>query len=157
MYKDQQRPIIYLDESGFKRNNCRPYGYAAKGQRCYGLFDWQGRNQTNAIGALYEGNLFAVGLFDCTVNGAVFDAWTEQMLIPNLPEYSVVVMDNAAFHKGEAQQLLEEKGHTVLWLPPYSPDLNPIERCWAMVKSWRRKWRLDDVDVLFERVLSVEN
>ncbi|MFC5921116.1 transposase [Neisseria weixii] len=79
------------------------------------------------------------------------------MLIPNLPEGSMVVMDNAAFHKGEAQQLPEEKGHTVLRLPPYSPDLNPIERCWAAVKSLRRKWRLDDADVLFGRVLGVEN
>lgn len=90
------------------------------------------KSQTNAIGAIYQGQLFAVGLFDCRVNSDVFHFWVKTFLIPELPEHSVVVMDNASFHKREdIQELLTRHGHQILWLPPYSPDLNPIEKIWA--------------------------
>ncbi|MBF7686122.1 transposase [Acinetobacter sp. B10A] len=95
----QKHPIVYLDESGFKSHDYRPYGYSLKGTPCYGSFNWQLKNQTNAIGALYQGQLFAVGLFDCKINSNVFHFWVEQFLIPELPQNSVIVMDNAAFHK----------------------------------------------------------
>ena len=71
------------------------------------------------------------------------------MLLPQLPAQSIVVMDNATFHKGEAAALLEAAGHRVLWLPPYSPDLNPIEHCWAWIKDYRRRHRIRCVDELF--------
>lgn len=64
----------------------------------------------------------------------------QQDLIPKLPEQSVVVMDNASFHKQpEMQNALAAAGHTLLYLPPYSPDLNPIEHKWAQIKALRRK------------------
>ncbi|WP_165090842.1 transposase [Neisseria yangbaofengii] len=87
-----------MDESGFRVSVHRPYGYAPKGRPCIGTYDRQGCHQTNAVGALYEGRLFAVGLFDCAINSRIFDTWTEQLPIPQLPPKSVVVMDNAAFH-----------------------------------------------------------
>jgi len=60
-------------------------------------------------------------------------------------------MDNAAFHKrADTQELLEQKGHTILWLPAYSPDLNPIEKMWAWVKRKRKEWLIDSVDELFQ-------
>ena len=149
----KQHPIVYLDESGFRKNCYRPYGYSAKGKRCYTRYDWQGRNQTNAIGALYDKKLFAVGLFDCSINRLVFDAWAQQLLLPNLPENSVVVMDNATFHKGKAVEMLKQHGHSVLWLPPYSPDLNPIEQTWAWVKRIRQKNRMDEIDLLFQKCI----
>ncbi|EGZ43292.1 ISSpo6 transposase [Neisseria wadsworthii 9715] len=142
-----------MDESGFRSSTYRPYGYAAKGSLCSDTYNWQGRNQTNAIGALYGNRLFAVGLFDCSINRQIFDAWVERMLIPQLPANSVVVMDNAAFHKGDAEALLKGKGHSVLWLPPYSPDLNPIEKKWAWIKARRRKHRIVCVDELFRSVI----
>lgn len=59
-------------------------------------------------------------------------------------------MDNAPFHKSdETFDLIEEAGHTILWLPFYSPDLNPIEKIWSWIKKKRQDWRLDDVDKLF--------
>lgn len=59
-------------------------------------------------------------------------------------------MDNATFHKRkDTQQIIEESGHTILWLPPYSPDLNPIEQTWAWIKKKRKEWRLDCIDTLF--------
>ena len=59
-------------------------------------------------------------------------------------------MDNATFHKRQdIQALIEDAEHTILWLPPYSPDLNPIEQVWAWVKRKRKEWRLDCIDTLF--------
>ncbi|WP_226883510.1 IS630 family transposase [Neisseria yangbaofengii] len=138
-YIRRNRPVVYLDESGFRTSCYRPYAYAPKSRRCYALHDWQGHHQTDAVGALFHGKLFAVGLFDCSIDRRIFDAWVERILIPELPQNSVVVMDNATFHKGSALALLKEKGHTVLWLPPYSPDLNQIEKKWAWIKGARAK------------------
>ena len=147
---EKNHPIIYLDESGFKSHDYRPHGYSRKGVPCLGQYNWQLKNQTNAIGAIHEGKLFSVGLFDCKINSDVFHFWIEQFLIPALPENSVVVMDNAAFHKrADIQELLEQQGHKILWLPAYSPDLNPIEQMWAWVKRKRKEWLIDSVDELF--------
>ena len=113
-------------------------------------YNWQLKNQTNAIGAIHKGYLFSVGLFDCKINSDVFHFWIEQFLIPELPENSVVVMDNAAFHKrADILELLEQQGHKILWLPAYSPDLNAIEQMWAWVKRKRKEWLIDSVDELF--------
>ena len=84
--------------------------------------------------------MLTVSLFQSTVNTAVFNAWVEQDLLPMLPAKSVVVMDNAAFHKCEQmQQKLREAGHVLDYLPAYSPDLNPIEKKWAQTKAIRCK------------------
>lgn len=74
------------------------------------------------------------------VNAAVFNGWLEQMLLPELTTPSVIIMDNAAFHKHpDTRRLIENAGHTLLYLPPYSPDLNPIEHRWAQLKAQRRR------------------
>lgn len=149
-FKADDRPIIYLDESGFKSHDNRPRGYSYKGQPCLGEYNWQLKNQTNAIGAIYNNVLFSVALYDCSINSDVFHSWVVQLLLPNLPENSVLIMDNATFHKRQdTQEIIEDAGHTILWLPPYSPDLNPIEQVWAWVKSKRKDWRLDCIDTLF--------
>lgn len=97
-----------------------------------------------------------MGLFDCTINSDVFHGWVKEVLIPELPKDSVIVMDNATFHKREdTQALLKRHGHQILWLPPYSPDLNPIEKMWAWVKKKRQDWRIDCVDSLFRMFLLV--
>lgn len=101
------------------------------------------------IGALLGGVLLTVSLFQTTINTAVFNAWVEQDLLPKLPAKSVVIMDNATFHKGkEMQKALDKAGHTLLYLPPYSPDLNPIEKKWAQAKHHRRQ-KLCSIQKLF--------
>jgi transposase len=118
----------------------RTHGYALKGHRCYGKHDWGAKGRTNVIGALLAGSLLTISLLQTTINTDIFTGWIEQDLIPKLPPNSVVIMDNAAFHKGALmQQRLKEAGHTVLYLPPYSPDLNPIEKKWAQAKAIRRQ------------------
>jgi hypothetical protein len=146
------RPIVYIDESGFSHDMPRTHGYSRKGQRCYGTHDWGAKGRTNAIGALIGATLLTVSLFESTINSEVFTAWVQQDLIPKLPQRSVVVMDNATFHKQSGmQQALGAAGHTLLYLPPYSPDLNPIEKKWAQVKSLRRKVG-GSIDALFSKI-----
>jgi len=73
----------------------------------------------------------------------------QTILLPELPACSVIVMDNASFHKRQdTLDALQAEGHTVLWLPPYSPDFNPIEKTWAWIKRLRKQWRLADVNAL---------
>ena len=92
------------------------------------------------IGALLGGVLLTVSLFQTTVDTLVFNAWVLQDLMPKLPDKSIIVMNNATFHKANhMQQSLQAEGHHLLYLPPYSPDLNPIEHKWAQAKSIRRK------------------
>jgi transposase len=137
----EKRPIVYLDESGFAMDAPRNNGYSLKGKRCYAGKDWHARGRVNAIGAVINFNLFNVCLFDCYINADVFYAWLTQELLPNVPSNSVIVLDNATFHKrNDALYAIERAGHIVEFLPPYSPDLNPIEKKWAQAKSIRRKY-----------------
>jgi transposase len=117
----------------------RTHGYSLKGQRCYGLYDWGAKGRTNAIGALVGKALLTVVLLAGSVNTQIFTCWVQQDLIPNLPANSVIVMDNASFHKGEEMRnSIIDAGHILLYLPPYSPDLNPIEKKWAQAKHLRK-------------------
>ena len=111
------------------------------GQRCYGSSDWHAKGRTNVIGALIGKLLLTVGLFNTNVNANIFYQWTVQDLLPKLPPASIVVMDNATFHKrSDIRLAISDAGHTLDFLPSYSPDLNPIEKKWAHVKSIRRKF-----------------
>ena len=128
----------------------RTHGYSKIGERCFGTHDWGARGRTNAIGALLGKNLLTLSLFDCNINTDAFSAWAEQDLLPKLPSESVLVMDNATFHKSKSmQEKIRGAGHILEYLPPYSPDLNPIEHKWAQAKSQRRKYQCG-IDKLFK-------
>jgi transposase len=132
----------------------RTHGYSTKVERCYGTHDFGAKGKTNAIGALIGSTIIAIGLISGSVNTEVFICWVEQILLPNLPKESVVIMDNAAFHKGkDMQKMLENSGHTLLYLPPYSPDLNPIEKKWAQAKQIRKTTNCS-IDEIFNTYLS---
>lgn len=132
----------------------RTHGYSMKGERCYGKHDWGAKGRTNAIGALIGSTIIAIGLLTGSVNTEVFTCWVQEILLPHLPAQTVVVMDNASFHKGkDMQKIIEDAGHTLLYLPPYSPDLNPIEKKWAQAKKIRRKTGCS-IDQLFTSFLT---
>ena len=96
-----------------------------------------------------------VVLFDGNIDSDVFYAWVISELLPALPGHSVVVLDNATFHKRQdIKDVIRKAGHTLEYLPPYSPDLNPIEHKWAQAKSIRKKERCN-VDNLFKHYLTV--
>ena len=119
----------------------RTHGYSLKGKRCFGCHNWGARGRTNVIGALVGQSLLTLSLFDGNINSNTFESWLEQDLLPKLPPLSIIVMDNASFHKRpNTLKLIASAGHTLEYLPPYSPDLNPIEHKWAQAKSIRRKY-----------------
>jgi transposase len=133
-------PLVYIDESGFSEDMPRIFGYAPAGMRCFGTHDVMSKRRTNVIGALTEDRLLTAALFDGSINVDVFEAWLQQALLPVLPNGAVVVMDNAPFHTSERiQEAVEAAGCFLEYLPPYSPDLNPIEHKWAQAKALRRK------------------
>ena len=149
-HTEESHPLVFIDESGFAHDMPRLYGYAIKGQRCFGTHDWGAKGRTNVIGALLMGTLLTVSLFATNVNTEIFSSWVTEDLIPKLPTNSVIVMDNASFHKGVAmKKAIEDAGHTLLYLPPYSPDFNPIEKKWAQAKAIRRRIGCS-IDGLFE-------
>lgn len=128
----------------------RTHGYAPVGERCFGQHDWNAKGRINVIGALLNNELLTVTLVDGSIDADVFHAWLRHELLPELPDNSVVVMDNAAFHKrDDIQEAVTSCGHELEFLPPYSPDLNPIEHKWAQAKALRRKQRCS-VDELFQ-------
>jgi transposase len=149
---------VYMDESGFESQTIRPHGYAPIGKPCIDSYNWQGKKRTNVIGALYEKMLFALDYFEHNINSGIFYDWCKHTLIPSLKTKCVIVMDNARFHKSRRiQKLLNRHGHRILWLPPYSPDLNPIEKKWAQVKFLRQGWMENDLSKLFYDVCPRHN
>lgn len=139
-HKKAGRPIIYIDESGFAHDMPRTHGYAPKGNRCFGTHNWQARGRINVIGALLGTVLLTVGLFTGNINSDVFHGWLQDNLIPKLPPTSVLVMDNATFHKrSDTKNCIWQAGHFLEYLPPYSPDYNPIEKKWAQAKATKRR------------------
>ena len=152
-YEKQEKDIVYLDESGFAQCMPRLHGYSKRGERCYGKHDWHAKGRVNVIGAIIGSAFLTLSVFSCYVNADVFYAWLTQDLLPKLSKGAVIVMDNASFHKRhDMLEAIQKYGCTVEFLPPYSPDLNPIEKKWAQVKSIRRKLRCS-IDELFSQHL----
>ena len=132
---------MYVDESGFEPSAVREHGYAPAGERVHGLRPGARRPRTSLLAARFAGGrpVEAPMLFGGTCNAAVFNRWLEDQLAPMLGPEHVVVMDNAAFHKsGRTRETIRKAGARLLFLPPYSPDLNPIENSFAMLKKRRR-------------------
>ena len=133
-------PIVYSDKSGFAHEMPRTHGYAPIGKRCFGIKDWHAKGRTNVIAALVDKLLLTVALFDTYIKADIFYAWVRQDLLPKLKKRCVIVLDNATFHKRQDRQdALRKAGHILLFLPPYSPDLNKIEPQWAQDKTLRKQ------------------
>lgn len=140
--KIEMRSIMYIDESGFAIDAPRTHGYSHKGMRCCGQKDWHAKGRLNAIGAVLAFKLVAVQLWSCNIDSDIFFAWVKTALLPATPNQSIIVLDGASFHKRlDILQAIEHEGHRVEFLPPYSPDMNPIEKKWAQVKAIRRQKR----------------
>lgn len=115
------------------------YGRAPKGERVVGSVPQNYGENLTVIGALTESGLQAVMTIEGATDGEVFRAYVEQVLSPTLQAGDVVIMDNLGAHKVQGiREAIESKGAEVIYLPPYSPDLNPIEQCWSKLKSAAR-------------------
>jgi transposase len=142
-----------LDESGFAHDMPRTHGYSAKGSLCFGTQNWNAKGRTNVIGAIIGKLLLTVMLFTTNIDTDVFYGWMTQDLLPKCPPNSVIVMDNAAFHKRkDIQDAIHKAGFILEYLPPYSPDLNPIEPKWAQAKAIRRKYQCSIEEVFKDKL-----
>ena len=138
--KFHARPVFYLDECGVDHRLYREPGRAPRGERIYQAVAGRRRERTSIMGAARHGKRVAPLAFQGSCNTAVVDVYFAQVLLPALPPGSVIVWDNARFHHSPTTvKLVEAAGCHLLFLPAYSPDLNPIEPLWATLKTRLRK------------------
>jgi transposase len=131
------------------------YGYAPAGDRFYDLKSGQRQGRINMIAGYRGDELIAPFTVEGSCNRTVFELWLETCLIPKLRPGEWVILDNASFHQGgRIAQLIQAAGCHLLYLPPYSPDLNRIEKCWAWLKARIRK-RLPNSDTLRDAIEAV--
>lgn len=127
--------LVYLDATGMDNNEARAYGWSLRGAPCWGEKPGQRTQRVSLIAALSQRELLAPFVFEGTCTTALFAADVEHCLVPVLKPGQLVLYDNASFHQSaKARQLIAGAGCTQRFLPPYSPDLNPIEHYWSPLK-----------------------
>jgi transposase len=128
--------LVYLDESGVDNKQYRRFARSAKGTRAFGDVSGGNKERYSIIAALNGKQIKAPFVFKGNTNSNVFNSWLEKFLVPELQPNQVVIMDNAAFHKkAKTAEIIAKAGCKLLYLPPYSPDMNPIEPYWAITKN----------------------
>jgi transposase len=133
----------------------RRYGRGPKGERVHGAAPLSGWRVTTLLGALALDGVRALMTVEAATDTEVFHAFVEQVLVPALRPGDVVVWDNLAPHKHpEVEALVVKAGATVLRLPPYSPDFNPIESCWSKVKTHLRGAAARSKEALDEAIMA---
>jgi transposase len=141
--------LVFIDETGASTKMARLYGRSKRGQRCRAAVPHGHWLTTTFTAALRRSALTAPMTLDGPMNAAAFRAYVEQVLVPTLDPGDIVVMDNLPAHKGAAvRAMIEARGASLLLLPPYSPDFNPIENAYAKFKSNLRKAAARTVDAL---------
>ena len=146
---------MYVDESGMDERDDYGYGWSPAGERVDGLKSGRRQGRVNMIAGYRGEQLIAPFTVEGACNRTVFELWLATCLIPVLKPGEWVLVDNATFHHGgRIAQLIEVVGAQVVYLPPYSPDLNRIEKCWAWLKSRIRK-QLRDATPLREAMEAV--
>jgi len=131
-----QYKLYYVDECGLDKYLYREYAYAPRGVPATGKISGRKFKRTNVVAAKCGDKIVAPMIYDGTTDSILFEYWFEKMLLKSIPRYSVIILDNATFHrKTRLRQLAQMTGCDVLFLPPYSPDFNPIEMFWAWLKQ----------------------
>lgn len=137
-----QEKRVYIDESGIEEHLVKEKAWGKKGARIVGKKSGKYAKRTNIVAGYVNKDCIAPFTFADKCNREVFNQWIEEKLVPNLKQGQVVIMDNAKFHKDEkTRKLIEGAKCVLLYLPAYSPDLNPIERYWSKMKRWLRENR----------------
>ncbi len=149
---DPQR-LVFIDETGANTKMTRRYGRARRGQRVIGKVPHGHWKTTTFVAALRHDGLTAPLVVDGAMNSDVFLAYVRQELAPTLREGDIVVMDNLAAHKkAGVREAIESRGATLVYLPPYSPDFNPIELLFAKLKWLLRSAGERTIGALWDRL-----
>ena len=147
------RRFLFIDESGAKTNMTRLYGRGPRGARVYDRVPSGRWETTTMIAAVGRNGAQAPWVIDGPMDGDAFAAWATEVLAPSLSPSDIVVMDNLSVHKNAAaREAIETAGAVIWFLPPYSPDLNPIEKMWSKVKAFLRKTKARDPDALYRAI-----
>jgi transposase len=132
--------LVFIDETWASTNMARRYGRAVRGQRLRAGVPHGHWKTTTFVAGLRLTGLVAPFVLDGPINRDAFEIYVEKVLVPELSAGDVVVMDNLSSHKGPSvRALIENAGATLLYLPPYSPDFNPIENAFAKLKALLRR------------------
>jgi transposase len=132
--------LIFLDETWMKTNMARLVGWAPCGERLIGRVPHGHWQTTTFLAGLRHDRIVAPLVVDGAIDGAMFRAWVEQALAPTLAPGDIVVADNLSSHKvAGVREAIEARGATIMFLPAYSPDLNPIEQFFAKLKAALRR------------------
>lgn len=134
--------IVYIDESGIDHKMIKENCWAKKGHKIIGNRSGKRRERTSVIAALNGDKINAPIRFSGTANTKLFLYWLEEILLPTLKRGQTVIMDNCSIHKAlKVRELIEGAGCSLKYLPPYSPDFNPMENYWAVMKNNIKKIR----------------
>jgi transposase len=145
--------LIFLDESGVTTQMTRGYARASGGRRVHEATPGGHWKILTILSALSLGGLLATMTIEEATDGDIFLAYLEQVLGPKLRPGNVVVMDNLSAHKvAGVEQLIQAAGAELLYLPPYSPDLNPIEKAWAKLKQLLRSAKARTAEALNQAI-----
>jgi len=131
---------VYVDETGIEQCLYREYARAPRGERVLAKISGRKFRRTNIVAGLCCGEWVAPLEYSGTTDSVLFETWFEHCLLKEVHEGSVIVLDNATFHRKSVLRRIASEHHCkVLFLPPYSPDLNPIEKRWALLKRKLRE------------------
>ena len=130
------KPFVFVDESGIDQCLYREYARAPLGQKIITKISGRKFKRTNIVAGICDGRWISPLQYECSTDSVLFEFWFENCLLREVELGSVIILDNATFHKKSVlPQLAQKYGCDVLFLPPYSPDLNPIEKKWAWLKK----------------------
>jgi transposase len=145
--------LVFIDETGATTNMARRYGRCRRGERLVSAVPNGRWHTTTFVAALRHDRLTAPCVFDGPMNAECFRAYVEQCLVPTLQPADIVILDNLSSHKvAGIREAIEAVGAHVRYLPPYSPDLNPIEQLFAKLKAALRKAAARTVEVLIDAI-----
>jgi transposase len=145
--------LVFIDETWVKTNMTRQRGWCARGRPLLAKVPHGHWKTLTFLAGLRHDRIVAPLVLDGPINGVAFTAWVEQSLAPTLAPGDVVILDNLGSHKGSAvRQAIRNSGAHLLFLPPYSPDLNPIEMMFAKLKLLVRKAEERTIETTWKRV-----
>ncbi len=144
---------MFIDETWAKTNMTRLHGRCARGQRLLAKAPFGRWRTLTFLAALRSDRIDAPCVIDGPINGRSFLAYVEQILVPTLKQGDIVIMDNLGSHKGKSvRKAIRAAGAKLFFLPPYSPDLNPIEQVFAKLKTLLRKAEERTVEATWKRI-----